>query len=181
MNMRVNWLVGMVMLSAVLILVGGCAKKDKPITTDTVGGGETASRDASPEPGLNENIDLSTLDFAKAPDLNTVYFDYDSFALRQDALDVLAANAATMKQKPSNTAFQIQGHCDERGTQEYNLALGEKRALAVREHLINLGVAGDRIVTISYGKERPADEGHDESAWKQNRRGEFYTAVIPGK
>ena len=73
--------------------------------------------------------------------------------------------------------IQIEGHCDERGTQEYNLALGEKRALAVRDYLMNLGVSGGRLVTISYGEESPVAMGSDESAWKQNRRSQFNKAT----
>jgi peptidoglycan-associated lipoprotein len=72
---------------------------------------------------------------------------------------------------------QVEGHCDERGTQEYNLALGEKRALATREHLIKLGIPADRIITISYGEEMPAIQGGGESAWAQNRRCEFNKAM----
>jgi len=73
--------------------------------------------------------------------------------------------------------IQIEGHCDERGTQEYNLALGEKRALAVREYLMSMGVSGDRMVTISYGEEDPQDTAHTEAAWSKNRRSEFNQAL----
>jgi peptidoglycan-associated lipoprotein len=69
--------------------------------------------------------------------------------------------------------LQIEGHCDERGTEEYNRALGERRALAIREYLVNLGVAADRVYTLSWGEDKPADTGHDEAAWGKNRRGEF--------
>jgi peptidoglycan-associated lipoprotein len=108
--------------------------------------------------------------------LDGIYFDYNSFALRPDSLDVLKRNSELIRQTPG-LIIQIEGHCDERGTQEYNLALGEKRALAVRSHLINLGVSGDRLITISYGEEDPANMGHDESAWSQNRRAEFNRAL----
>lgn len=108
--------------------------------------------------------------------LEPVYFDYDSFSLRSDALATLGRNADKIKQVPG-VIIQIEGHCDERGTQEYNLALGEKRALATRSQLIKLGVSGDRIITISYGEEDPADPGHSESAWARNRRCEFNRAM----
>ncbi len=107
--------------------------------------------------------------------LQTVYFDYDSNALRPDAMTTLRDNAEKIKQVP-NVVIQLAGHCDERGTQEYNLALGERRALAVRQYLIQMGVSGDRLITISYGKEFPAAVGSDEAAWSQNRRVEFNRA-----
>jgi peptidoglycan-associated lipoprotein len=104
-----------------------------------------------------------------------VYFDFDSFALRSDALATLSRNADIIKSIPG-AIVQIAGHCDERGTSEYNFALGEKRALSVREHLMRLGVSGDRMLTISYGEERPAEMGSNESAWAKNRRAEFAQA-----
>lgn len=119
------------------------------------------------------NVDLSSISFVKDNSLvQPIYFDYDSFDLRPDALETLRANADVLKQSPGNYV-QIEGHCDERGTVEYNLALGDKRAQIAREQLIRLGVSGDRIVTITYGEEDPADFGHDESAWARNRRCEF--------
>lgn len=114
--------------------------------------------------------------FSPAEGLQTVYFDYDSYDLRSDALSTLERNADKIKQVPG-VIIQVEGHCDERGTQEYNLALGEKRALAVRSHLMRLGVSGDRIITISYGEEDPVDYGHNEAAWAKNRRAEFNRAM----
>lgn len=107
--------------------------------------------------------------------LQTIYFDYDSNALRSDAMAVLRDNAEKIKKVP-DVVIQLAGHCDERGTQEYNLALGERRALAVRQYLIQMGISGDRLITISYGKEFPAVLGSDESAWAKNRRVEFNRA-----
>lgn len=160
-------------LALALVSASGCKKKKEALEPDMTGG--------APEETLSEGLptpDLENLNWVPATDmgLNTVYFDYDSSALRPDALATLAANADIMKQN-AGTFFQIAGHCDERGTQEYNLALGERRALAVRQHLIQLGVSGDRIVTISYGEEMPALDGHDESAWRLNRRAEFMKGV----
>ncbi len=109
------------------------------------------------------------------PLLLTVYFDYDSSLLRHDALATLSENAATLRATPGAT-IQIAGHCDERGTQDYNFALGEMRALAVREHLVKLGVERTRLITISYGEENPAVLGQNETAWAQNRRCEFTNA-----
>ncbi len=121
------------------------------------------------------DVDLESLVFNRDSGLRPVYFDYDSFALRPDALATLKQNAELLKQYP-NVMVQIEGHCDERGTQEYNLALGERRALAVREFLMNLGISGNRLITISYGEEFPAVIGSNEAAWAQNRRAEFSRA-----
>ena len=99
-----------------------------------------------------------------------VFFDFDKSDIKTEAADTLKRQAAWMEDNPNITVV-IEGHCDERGTREYNLALGERRANSVREYLISLGVSADRITTISYGKERPAVLGSNESAWAQNRRG----------
>lgn len=104
--------------------------------------------------------------------LGTVYFDYDSPQLGDEALRTLEGNAAWLRANPA-VRVEIQGHCDERGTIEYNLSLGSKRANAVRDHLARLGVAISRLEAVSYGKEKPAVPGNDESAWAKNRRAEF--------
>ncbi len=104
--------------------------------------------------------------------LRTIYFDFDKFNLRPDAKADLDKNYEILKEYP-NVMVQIQGHCDERGTVEYNLALGEKRASAAKDYLVGMGVNPDRLSTISYGEERPANPGHNETAWAQNRRDEF--------
>lgn len=98
-----------------------------------------------------------------------VFFEYDSSALDAQAQDVLARQANWMQQNSSITVT-VEGHCDERGTREYNIALGERRAYAAKKYLVSQGVSPDRISTISYGKERPAVEGSYEDAWAQNRR-----------
>ena len=101
--------------------------------------------------------------------LETVYFDFDSYQLSPAARENLAKNAEQLKKNPS-AKVQIEGHSDERGSDEYNLALGEKRANAARDYLVTLGIPADRLTIISYGKEKPADPGHDEAAWAKNRR-----------
>ena len=98
-----------------------------------------------------------------------VFFGYDSSDLDSDALELLQDQVAWLKQN-SNVSVTIEGHCDERGTREYNLALGEKRAQAVKNYLIGLGISPDRVSTVSYGKERPAVVGSNDGAWAQNRR-----------
>lgn len=103
----------------------------------------------------------------------TIYFDFDKSDLRQDARDVLSKNAEIMLKSKPDAKIQIEGHCDERGSAEYNLALGERRAKSSLQYLVTLGVKPDRLSIISYGKEKPAVQGSDEAAWAKNRRSEF--------
>lgn len=131
------------------------------------------------EPGPASTSEGNEIDeslFGSATGVQPVYFGYDSAMLRGEALPTLQENARKISGAPSSIRVQVQGHCDERGTQEYNLALGEKRAQMVRDHLMRLGIPGDRLTTISYGEERPAAEGHDEQAWAKNRRVDFSRA-----
>jgi len=102
----------------------------------------------------------------------TVYFDFDKYDLRSDAKAALDANFALL-QEFSSAIVKVEGHCDERGSVEYNLSLGEKRAKAVQNYLVGRGIAPARISVISYGKERPVDNAHNEAAWAKNRRAEF--------
>jgi peptidoglycan-associated lipoprotein len=108
---------------------------------------------------------------APAP-LKDVFFNFDKYDIRDDQKAALKDNVGWLKVN-TRAKILVEGHCDERGTAEYNLALGERRAKAVKDYLIAAGIAADRISTISYGKERPFVLGHDESAWKWNRRGHF--------
>jgi peptidoglycan-associated lipoprotein len=103
---------------------------------------------------------------------DTVHFAFDSAVVKADEKPK-ASDVANYLKSNNGTAVQIEGHCDERGTEEYNRALGERRALSLREELIQSGIDGGRVFTISYGKDRPVDPGHDEAAWSQNRRGVF--------
>ncbi|HHI02170.1 MAG TPA: peptidoglycan-associated lipoprotein Pal [candidate division Zixibacteria bacterium] len=102
----------------------------------------------------------------------TVYYDFDKYNLVDSAKAALENNARVLKDNPS-VMVKIEGHCDERGTVEYNLSLGEKRAKAAKDYLIDLGVDAGRLDIISYGKERPVDPGHNEAAWAKNRRAAF--------
>ncbi|RMG49116.1 MAG: peptidoglycan-associated lipoprotein Pal [Acidobacteria bacterium] len=133
------------------------------------GFGEGLVAAAPLEEPLEEPEDLEA---AVEANLKTVYFDLDSSALDEEAKRILEENARWLLAHPE-VRIVVEGHCDERGTVEYNLELGQRRARAVREYLIRLGVDGDRIGTISYGELRPADPGHGESAWARNRRAEF--------
>lgn len=102
-----------------------------------------------------------------------VYFDFDKSDLRQDARDVLSKNAALILKSLADAKIKIEGHCDERGSAEYNLALGERRAMSSLKYLTTLGVKAENLSIISYGKEKPAVNGSDEAAWAKNRRAEF--------
>lgn len=104
--------------------------------------------------------------------LETVYFDFDSSELGDATLRVLEANAAWLRSNP-RFGVVVEGHCDERGTTEYNLSLSRRRAAAVRDHLVRLGIDATRLELLPYGEERPAVDGRTESAWAKNRRAEF--------
>jgi peptidoglycan-associated lipoprotein len=113
-------------------------------------------------PGIEGEVFESTL-------LKDIHFDFDKYDIRPTDAGILKENAALLVKFP-NVKIQIEGHCDERGTVEYNLALGERRANSAKRYLISLGIPEKRISTISYGKERPSDPGHNEEAWAKNRR-----------
>jgi peptidoglycan-associated lipoprotein len=104
--------------------------------------------------------------------MGMIHFDFDKFFIRDDAKPVLEQNAAWLK-KWNTVKVLIEGHCDERGTEEYNLALGEKRAKSTFDYLVSLGISADRIQIISFGKSQPLDMGHNEVAWQKNRRAQF--------
>ena len=104
--------------------------------------------------------------------LHTIYFDFDRYNIRPQDMELLNSNAEWLRQNP-DVMVRIEGHADERGDSEYNLALGEKRAMSVRNYLVDLGIDPQRLYTVSYGEERPADPGHNEEAWAKNRRAEF--------
>jgi peptidoglycan-associated lipoprotein len=127
-----------------------------------------------PEPVLEEGgLDARSLDeLNRDSPFQPVFFGYDSAEIVGDAKLVLNQNADLLKRYP-NWVLTIEGHCDERGTAEYNLALGERRALAARTYLVSLGINGDRLRTVSYGKEFPFDPGSNEEAWAKNRRAHF--------
>jgi peptidoglycan-associated lipoprotein len=117
---------------------------------------------AKKEPGIEGEVFETKL-------LKDIHFDFDKYEIRREDEAILKENAGFLKNNPK-MKIQIEGHCDERGTVEYNLALGERRASNTKKYLILLGIPSDRISTISYGKERPLDKGHDEQAWAKNRR-----------
>jgi peptidoglycan-associated lipoprotein len=153
--MKLRFVIGF----AAALLLGACAS-DQPATDGSASA--TSGGAGAPPPGSIEEFQVSVGD--------RVFFDYDSYEIRPDAQNTLQQQAAWLQQY-GQYIVTIEGHCDERGTREYNLALGERRANSVRNYLVALGVDGNRLQTISYGKERPEMPGSDESAWAQNRRG----------
>ena len=160
------------LVSAFLVLfVAACATKPKD-AADSSGSGSSSS-DSSVEGTISETAGSGIVKGSQEDLIvnvgDRVFFGYDSSDLDSDALDLLQDQVAWLKQN-SNVSVTIEGHCDERGTREYNLALGEKRAQAVKNYLIGLGISPDRVSTVSYGKERPAVVGSNDGAWAQNRR-----------
>ena len=154
-----------------VFFLAACSTTPKD-TADSSGSGSTSTssdvsssaettESASIEPGSQEDLIVNVGD--------RVFFNYDSSELDTDAQELLQDQVAWLKQY-SDVSVIIEGHCDERGTREYNLALGEKRAQSVKNYIINLGISADRVSTISYGKERPAVVGSNDGAWAQNRR-----------
>jgi peptidoglycan-associated lipoprotein len=149
-------------------------KTAKPVT-DTPSQALTSSPAATPITDVHPNQIAAADSLHNASGQQTapaavVYFGFDSYDLTPESRMTLQATLIKLASKPS---IQIEGHCDEQGSSEYNLALGEKRAKAAQNYLVTLGYPADRIATISYGKERPADQGHDEAAWAKNRRDEL--------
>jgi peptidoglycan-associated lipoprotein len=141
----------------------------QPVTEPTI---------VPPEPVREEAIKSGSLDdLNKSSPLKPVFFEYDSSELSPDAVAALNENAGVLK-RFSTWAVTVEGHCDERGSAEYNLALGERRAVAARAYLVSLGISGDRLRTVSYGKEFPFDPGQSEAAFTKNRRAHF---VITGR
>ena len=155
----------------------GCSKKQPPATDDR---GRVEPSPAT-EPAADPDADAArraeeearlAREAAYGSIQDMIYFDFDRSDLREDARQTLQSKAEALRQFP-DIRIRIEGHADERGTVEYNLALGERRADAARAYLVDLGIDPDRMTTISYGEERPAMDGQNEAAWSQNRRDEF--------
>jgi peptidoglycan-associated lipoprotein len=150
-------------------MVVGCAKKPKvePLTK------QTTKETIPPVTPSDQSTDQGTkVESGSSSKFKTIYFDFDRYNLRDDAKADLKKNIDVMQQD-QNLKITIEGHCDERGTVEYNLALGERRAKSARDYMASMGVKANRVSTISYGKERPIAFGHDEDAWAKNRRDDF--------
>lgn len=157
-----------VSLVLAMTLIAGCSSnKTKDSANQNAGAGMNSGMDSSSS-GSYSNGNGS--DYASQAD-RTVYFGFDQSTLSSEAQSIVDNNIAKLKNGSQH--IRLEGHADERGTREYNLALGERRANAVLQYMVANGIAKSRIETISYGKERPADAGHDESAWAKNRRVEI--------
>jgi len=148
-------------LVAALLLVAGCAQKGTE-GANTSGAGSGAGTNAGQTSAQMLQGQLQQVG-------DRIYFAFDKSDITPESRQILSKQADLLKQNPSVTVT-IEGHCDERGTREYNLGLGERRANATKQALVALGIAANRVNTISYGKERPAVLGHNEQAWAQNRR-----------
>ena len=173
-----SW-VWMVLLAILLLVsLSGCqyelVKKKKTVTTPE---DERALREAEETKVFEESLTAKRYpgiegEVLESTFLKDIYFAFDRFDLSDEARKILTENAKIVLAH-SNLMIQIEGHCDERGSNEYNLALGEKRSVSAKLYLIRLGVKGSQISTISYGEEMPANPGHTEEAWTKNRRCHF--------
>jgi len=183
-----KWMLGG--LSLVLVFAMGCAKKELVKSTGTGPGaavsapsstegkpGEIATEPVKPEaPSDMAGKQMAMAGVAatqEKPSLfEDIHFDFDKSFIREDAKPALQRVADYLKKNPGASTV-IEGHCDERGTAEYNLALGERRAASAKSYLVSLGVKGGALSTVSFGEEKPADPGHNEEAWAKNRRAHF--------
>ncbi len=155
------WLRGLGLIALTIALAGvtGCGKK------------KSGSSNVPDAANADENFSGDS-DSGSAGGLQTVRYPYDSFSLGSEAKRTLKRNAEILKDRP-RINIQVEGHCDEKGSIQYNIALGEKRAKAAKKYLVDLGVNSDRLSTISFGKERPIDTSSNEGAWTKNRRSNF--------
>ena len=183
--MKKGTMAGVTVAILAAFLAGGCANKDIIKSEEPVV--KAAAPLKTPEPvkqqvmtepvkaaGPIEQAGIQpTQSVVTEPVFENVYFNFAKSDLLQDARNTLNKNAEILLKENPSIKIQISGNCDERGSAEYNLALGERRAKSAQQYLITLGVPTDRLSTISYGKEKPAVEGHDEAAWAKNRRDDF--------
>jgi peptidoglycan-associated lipoprotein len=185
MSRTIRFIYTLMILCAVLFILG-CPKKTlepvtpevakpQPQTQTDLAKGQPDMKMETPEAGQGTGTvtGKGALAQARAAFENTdIYFEYDSFDLTIEAKKVLAEKAGFLNSN-STLKVRIEGNCDERGTEEYNLALGERRAKAAQDYLVFLGIASERLATVSYGEEKPVDGGHNEAAWAKNRRDHF--------
>lgn len=168
-------LLALVTILAVGMLFVGCSKNaevDTDPVTEVVPEVEEIVEEAPvvPEVPAEALIDYANLEPADFG-IEDVYFDLDQYDLDNEAMSILSSNARIMR--TADVVIMLSGHCDERGTVEYNMALGEKRALVVRDYLVSLGVPAKNLRTTSYGKSKPFSRGHTEDSWAKNRRSHF--------
>ena len=181
--MRRKFFIGLTLILVIpgLLFMVSCAKKTNTVPIgmgDMAGSSVMAPTDEEcPPEGTKETVladeTAKIVKTGKSAFVNEdIYFDYDKAVLTPAAQSILKQKAAFLRQYPDVTV-SIEGNCDERGTNEYNLALGERRAQSAKAFLVDMGIAAKRLSTISYGEERPLDPGHDEGAWRKNRRDHF--------
>jgi peptidoglycan-associated lipoprotein len=187
MKKNLTWMVIFVLFTFGMTIFTGCAEKKSVVKSDTTqvqesapalipqSAAETAKQASSAEAAkIKESaVEQSSLTgaTAKSP-VSDINFDFDSSAIGPDARKILNVNAGFFS-KNRVSAIVVEGHCDERGTAEYNMALGQRRAQETKKYLVNLGINESKITTISYGNERPLDTGNNEEAWAKNRRAHF--------
>jgi len=201
---RIQRSVLVLFLLLVIAILPACAPKyqpvDEPVDSASAGPSSGASGDSNADDGAvvveveepwaedavieEEAMAVSVLEaraaqFNEQRVLGDIFFPFDRNDLTEESMERLASHARWLRANPDFGLF-IEGHCDERDTDEYNLALGERRANAARDYLILLGIDAGRLQAISYGEERPVDSGHTEAAWSKNRRGHFVVQVIEG-
>jgi len=191
---RTLWLMLILAITVGLAFsISGCSKKK--VTAEEEMGAAVEMEERAPQPGepgyekiyeesmaaKEESLEAESamkkeehevLEGRTSAPLLPIYFDFDKSNIREDQRSRIEKNAAYLRENPG-VKVRIEGNCDERGTNEYNMALGERRALSAKKYLVNLGVHEDRLHTISYGEEKPLLRGHDEYAWAQNRRDDF--------
>lgn len=164
-------------LAVVVAVATGCQRgRQQPIETGLDDSDAWDQRAQDTDGDQLPDVDMADILFERDTGLRTVYFDFDDSSLRSDARETLRRNAEMIQEHPG-VMIQIEGHTCRIGTQEYNLALGDRRANSVRRYLIDLGVDPNRLVTLSYGQEMPANPGNSEEALSQNRRAEFSRAM----
>ncbi len=194
--MRKTWLLALMVIISMGIVfsVSGCGKKkimsDEEMGATVEEGTKAKAGEAGYEKIYEESMaakeesldtqaamekEHDVLEGRTSAPLLPIYFDFDKSNIKDDQRSRIERNAAYLKEHPA-VKVRIEGNCDERGTDEYNMALGERRALSAKKYLVNLGINADRIHTLSYGEEKPLLHGHDEYSWAQNRRDDFVLA-----
>ena len=172
MQMQMSRFTGLISLMLAAFILAGCSSTStEPVPEpEPVEQPAPVEAPAEPEPGQSDFDSAgNAIDASGRPLSRTFYFDYDKSVLKPADLGALEMHAQILRRNPDRSIV-LEGHCDERGTREYNLALGERRADSVRSFLLSAGVSGGQIETVSYGEEQPADPGHNEAAWERNRR-----------
>ncbi len=173
--------------SSFSVMIGGCAKQmvksegekgmepsvSTKVEEQQYGGmGAEEPLETTPSTAMMQGEGMEILEGRTSGPMLPIYFDFDRSGIREDQKDRIKMNGEILL-KNTATYVRIEGNCDERGTNEYNMALGERRAMSAKKFLMNMGIAENRLTTISYGEEKPLNRGHDELAWSQNRRDDF--------